>query len=292
MKAIVQDRYGPPQVLELRELNKPVVRDDEVLLRVRAASVNPGDWAYSQGVPMLVRLDSGLRKPRGVGGMGVAGVVEQAAAVPVAGITALQALRNRGQVGLGQKVLITGAGGGVGTFAVQIAKALGAEVTAVCSSGKTDLMRSIGADHVIDYTREDFTRSEVRYDFILDNAGHHSLTQARRVLAARGTLVPNNGRFEHRWLGSLGTVIGALLLSLVVRHKLRPFLSLPKTSDLESLRELVEAGKLTPIVDRTYSLRDTGKALAYFGEGHARGKVVIQVSGPSAADTIDDGGEP
>ncbi|MBI5549234.1 MAG: NAD(P)-dependent alcohol dehydrogenase [Deltaproteobacteria bacterium] len=322
MKAMVQRRYGEPEVLELREIDRPSIRDDQVLVRVRAASINPGDWATLRGEPFVARLASGLLAPRNpVGGMDLAGTVEavgknvtrlrpgdevfgqgngtfaeyapaleknlvhkpagvtfeQAAAVPVAGMTALQAIRDVGAVKAGQQVLITGAGGGIGTFAVQIAKALGAQVTGVCSTAKVELVRSLGADRVIDYTREDFTRGGLRYDVILDNAGKRTLAEARRALAARGTLIPNNGQFEHRWLASLPTVLWASLLSLVVTQRLRPLLSLPDTARLLALKDLLESGKVRPVVGKTYPLSDAGRAFAEFGQGHALGKLVLTV---------------
>ncbi|MGC4121242.1 MAG: NAD(P)-dependent alcohol dehydrogenase [Myxococcales bacterium] len=202
---------------------------------------------------------------------------EQAAAVPVAGMTALQALRDVGAVQAGQRVLITGAGGGIGTFAVQIAKSLGAEVTGVCSTAKVDLVRSLGADHVIDYTREDFTGGERCYDVILDNAGTHSLAAARRALAQRGTLIPNDGKFENRWLASLPTILWASLLSLVVAQRLRPFISLPNTANLLALRALLESGKVKPVVGKAYPLAEARAAFAEFGRGHVTGKIVLTV---------------
>ncbi len=323
MKGIVQDTYCSPDILEFREIDKPAIKDDEVLLRVRAASVNPPDWAGVTGVPYVARVATGLRKPRNrVRGSDVAGIVEavgknvtrlhvgdevfgagdgtfaeyavapeknlvpkpanvtfeQAAAVPMAGLCALQALRDIGKVQPGQKVLITGAGGGIGTFAVQIAKMYGAEVTGVCSTDKVDLVRSIGADHVIDYTEEDFTRGDERYDFILDNVVNHSLSRLRGALARKGTLVVNGGQFkQHRWMASIGTMVKARLMSLFVPQRLCSFLSLPNQQDLLALRELLQAGKVTPVIDRTYQLSQTPEAIGYFGEGHARGKVVIAV---------------
>jgi NADPH:quinone reductase-like Zn-dependent oxidoreductase len=327
MKTIVQDEYGSPAVLELRDIDKPEIGDDEVLVRVRAAGVNPGDWAIMSGLPYIARPAYGLRKPKNaVRGTDVAGTVEvvgtgvtrfqrgdevfgwcsglsgafaeyasvaedalapkpanlnfeQAAAVPMAGLVALQALRDHGGVRAGQKVLINGASGGIGTFAVQIAKALGAEVTGVCSTRNVDMVRSIGADHVIDYTREDFTRSGQQYDFILDNVANHSLSDLRRALTPTGTLVPNGGGFDNHWFASGGRVISAHVLKRFVSHRLRPFLVSLKFEDLVVLKELIEAGKVTPVIDRTYPLSEASQAIGRVGEGHARGKVVITVGG-------------
>jgi NADPH:quinone reductase-like Zn-dependent oxidoreductase len=323
MKAIVQDTYGSPDVLELRDIDKPKIGDDEVLLRVRAAAVNPADWAIMSGLPYIARPLYGLRKPKNrVRGTDVAGEVEavgtsvtrfrpgdevfgwcngafaehasvsdaaleskpanltfeQAAAVPMVGFVALQALRDHGNVQAGQRVLVNGASGGIGTFAVQIAKALGANVTGVCSTSNMDLVRSIGADHVIDYTREDFTRTGQRYDFILDNVGNRSLSDLRRrALTPKGTLVPNSGGFDHRWFASGGSVISAKVMSPFVSQTLSPFVMSPKHEDLVVLREFIEVGKVTPVIDRTFPLSETPQAIDYVGGGHAQGKVVITV---------------
>jgi NADPH:quinone reductase-like Zn-dependent oxidoreductase len=323
MKTIVQDEYGSPDVLKLWDIGKPETKDNEVLVHVHAAGVNPGDWAIMSGLPYIARPVYGLRKPKNaVRGTDVAGTVEavgtgvrrlqpgdevfglcsglggafaeyasvsedalalkptnlsfeQAAAVPTAGLVALQALRDHGGVRAGQKVLINGASGGIGTFAVQIAKALGAEVTGVCSTRNVDLVRSIGADHVIDYTWEDFTQKDQRYDFILDNVANHSLSDLRRALTPTGTLVPNGGGFDNHWFASGGRVISAHVLKRFVSHRLRPFLVSPKFEDLLVLKEMIEAGKMTPVIDRTYPLSETSQAIGHVGEGHARGKVVI-----------------
>ena len=323
MKTIVQDEYGSPEVLQLRDIGKPEIEDNEVLVHVHAAGVNPGDWAIMNGLPYIARPVYGLRKPKNaVRGTDVAGAVEavgtgvrrlqpgdevfglcsglggafaeyasvsedalalkptnlsfeQAAAVPTAGLVALQALRDHGGVRAGQKVLINGASGGIGTFAVQIAKALGAEVTGVCSTRNVDLVRSIGADHVIDYTWEDFTQKDQRYDFILDNVANHSLSDLRRALTPTGTLVPNSGGFDNHWFASGGRVISAHVLNRFVSHRLRPFLVSPKFEDLLVLKEMIEAGKMTPVIERTYPLSETSQAIGHVGEGHARGKVVI-----------------
>jgi NADPH:quinone reductase-like Zn-dependent oxidoreductase len=307
--------------MELGEVDKPVVEDDGVLLRVRAASVNPPDWAGLRGVPYIARPHFGLRRPRNpVRGSDVAGIVaavgrnvtrlavgdevfgagagtfaeyavaaekhlapkpagltfEQAAAAPMAGLTALQALRDVGRVQPGQKVLINGAGGGIGTFAVQIAKAFGADVTGVCSASKADLVRSLGADHVIDYAQEDFTRGAERYDFILDNVLNHSLSELVRALSTKGMLVPNGGQFWKRWTASTGVIlIKAPLLSLVVPQQIRHVTLSSEQDALFALKELLESGKVTPAIGRSYPLSQTPEAMAYFGEGHARGKVVI-----------------
>jgi NADPH:quinone reductase-like Zn-dependent oxidoreductase len=321
MKAIVQDKYGSAEVLELRDVDKPEIGDDEVLVRVRAAGVNPADWAITSGLPYIARPVYGLRKPKNtVRGTDVAGQVEavgtsvtrfrpndevfgwcvgtyaeyavsqgtlalkpanltfeQAASVPMAGLVALQALRDHGNVQAGQSVLINGASGGIGTFAVQIAKSLGAQVTGVCSTRNMDLVRSIGADHVIDYTQEDFTRSEQRYDFILDNVSNHSLSDLRGALTPTGALVPNGGGFDNHWFASGGRVISAHVLKRFVDPRLRPFLVSQSHEDLVVLKELVEAGKVTPVIDRTYPLRETHQAISYVAGGHARGKVAISV---------------
>jgi len=320
MLAMVQDTYGSAEVLQLRDIDKPAIADDEVLVRVRAAGVNPADWAIMSGLPYIARPVYGMRKPKNaVRGTDVAGQVEavgtgvtrfqpgdevfgwcigayaeyaavsegalvlkpanltfeQAAAVPMAGLVALQALRDHGNVQAGQTVLVNGASGGIGTFAVQIAKSLGADVTGVCSTRNMDMVRSIGADHVIDYTQEDFTRSGQRYDFILDNVANHSLSDLRGALTPTGTLVPNGGGFDNRWFASGGRVIRANVLKRSVDRRLRPFLLSPKLEDLVVLKELIEAGKITPVMDRTYPLSETPQAIGHVGEGHAQGKVAI-----------------
>jgi len=323
MKAMVQDRYGSAAVLEARNIDKPHIGDDEVLVRVRAAGVNPADWAIMSGLPYIARPVYGLRKPKNiVRGTDVAGTVEavgsgvtrfkpgnevygsasgsyaeyatgaeaelalkpanltfeQAAAVPMAGLVALQAIRDHGHVQAGQKVLINGASGGIGTFAVQIAKALGAEVTAVASTRNLDLVKSIGADHVIDYTKEDFTRSGQHYDFILDNVSNHSLSDLRRALTPTGTLIPNGGNFGNRWLASGGRIVRGVVLFRFGSQKLGNFLvSMKKHEDLDFLKELIEAGKVTPVMDRTYPLSETAQALAQVGSGHLRGKVTVSI---------------
>jgi NADPH:quinone reductase-like Zn-dependent oxidoreductase len=322
MKAMVQDDYGPPEVLQLREIDRPGFGDDQVLVRVRAASVNPPDWAGVQGVPYIVRAAFGLRRPRnGVRGTDVAGTVEavgkhvtrlragdevfgrstsgafaeyavapaehlvpkpshvtfeQAAAAPMSGLTALQALRDAGQLKAGQHVLIVGAGGGIGTFAVQIARSLGAEVTGVCSTSKVELVRSLGAAHVVDYTRQDFTQGEERYDLVLDNVLQHPLSRLLRALKPKGTLVPNGGQFHKRWIASTGVMlVQAPLLSLVASQRIRSCNESPCQEDLLVLKELMASGKVTPVVGATYPLSRTPEAIRHLGEGHARGKIVI-----------------
>jgi NADPH:quinone reductase-like Zn-dependent oxidoreductase len=324
MKAIVQDRYGSADVLELRDIDRPVVGDDDLLIRVRAAGLEPGVWHLMTGLPYLVRaMGYGLRAPKvRVRGRDVAGCVEavgknvtlfqagdevfgtcegsfaehacarpdrvaekpsnltfeQAAVVPISGLTALQGLRDKGKLQAGQRVLIIGAAGGVGTFAVQLAKAFGAEVTGVCSTTKGELARSIGADHVIDYTREDFADGARRYDLILDTAGNRSLSHLRRALARRGTLVLVGGEGGGRWLGGFDRqIFRAPLLSPFVSQSLRQLISKERREDLIVLKELIEAGKVTPVIDRAYALREAPEAVRYLEGGHARGKVVITV---------------
>jgi NADPH:quinone reductase-like Zn-dependent oxidoreductase len=324
MKAIVQDTYGAPDVLEFSDIDKPLVRDGDVLLRVQGAGLDPGVWHLMTGLPYLVRIMGfGLRQPKvRIRGRDVSGRVEavgknvtrfhpgdevfgtcegsfadyvcaredrlaprpanltfeQAAAVPISGLTALQGLRDAGKVQPGQKVLIIGAAGGVGTFAVQLAKAFGAEVTGVCSTTKVDLVRSIGADHVIDYTCDDFADGVRRYDLILDTAGNRSLSHLRRALASRGTLVIVGGEGGGRWLGGFDRqILRAPMLSPFVSQTLRPLISKERREDLLVLKELIEAGKVTPIIDRTYPLSEVPEAIRYLQGGHARGKVVITV---------------
>jgi NADPH:quinone reductase-like Zn-dependent oxidoreductase len=325
MKAIVYHQYGSPDdVLELIDIDQPVVNDNEVLVRVRAASVNPADWHLVRGKPYIARLQMGLRKPKDtVPGCDVAGQVEavgknvsafqpgdevfassfahghgylaeyvhisdelltlkpanlsfeHAAAVPLAAMTALQGLRDHGRIAPGHKVLIIGASGGVGTFAVQIAKAFGAEVTGVCSTRNVDLVRSIGADHVIDYTQEDFTQSGQRYDLIFQLAGTRSPSDCRRALTSKGTLVLVSGESDGHWIGPVARIIRALLLSPFVSQKMASFTVKPNSTDLQTLKELIEAGKVTPVIDRTHSLTDVPDAIRYLEEGHTQGKVVV-----------------
>jgi NADPH:quinone reductase-like Zn-dependent oxidoreductase len=319
MRAIVQDGYGPPDVLAVRDIDRPVAGPGEVLVGVRAAGLHVGDCFGVRGAPLPMRMASGLRKPRyGVPGFDVAGQVEsvgqnvrrfrpgdevfgvcngscaeyaragedklalkpagltfeQAAAVPTSAVAALHALRDAGGVQPGQRVLINGASGGVGTFAVQIAKSLGAEVTGVCGPTNVDLVRSIGADHVIDYTREDFTQGGQHYDLILDNVENRSLSDCRRALTPRGTLILNSGTGASG-LGLMVRLAAPLVLSPFARQTLRRYLSAADHENLSVLAKLVESGKLTPVIDRTYPLPETPAALRYIEEGHARGKVVI-----------------
>ncbi|HOC44131.1 MAG TPA: NAD(P)-dependent alcohol dehydrogenase [Thermoanaerobaculales bacterium] len=323
MKAITQDRYGSADVLRLTDVAMPPVGERDVLIRVRAAGVDPGVWHLMTGLPYVVRIMGyGLRAPRTrVRGYDVAGTVEavggnvtrfrpgdpvfgmcdgsfaehacarernlgpkpanltfvQAAAVPVSGLTALQGLRDHGRVEAGQGVLVTGAGGGVGTFAVQLAKAFGAEVTGACSAPKVDLVRSIGADHVVDSTHDDLTQARHRYDLILDTAGARPLSQLRRVLADRGTLVIVGAEGGDRWIGGIDRQLRAVLLSAFVRHTLRMFIARCRAEDLRLLAELIEAGKVRPVIDQVFPLSAAADAVRYLAEGRARGKVVIEV---------------
>jgi len=325
MRAIIYREYGPPHdVLELDETEAPVAGDGEALVRVQAASVNPGDWDLLNGQPYVLRPSVGFRAPRnGILGLAVAGRVEavgknvtefqpgdkvyagisrggfaeyvavpetktapmpanlsyeQAAAVPLAAVTALQALRDVGRVQPGQRVLINGASGGVGTFSVQIAKYFGAEVTGVCSTKNEDLVRSIGADHVIDYTQEDFTSNGREYDLIFDNVGNRSLSDYRRALAPHGILIPNSNKGPGRWLGGyLRRAAEALATSPFVSQRLRPFAATETREGLAALTNLVEAGRVTPVIERTYALDETAAALDHYGEGHTRGKLVITI---------------
>ena len=321
MRAIVQHRYGPPSVLETSEVALPAPGRGEVLVRVGAASIHPGDYFVMSGQPYLVRLAFGLRRPRhGIPGMDLAGVVSavgkdvtalrpgddvfgwstagalaeyvcvpagnlatipanvsvtQAATVATSAMTALQALRKIANVQPGQTVLITGASGGVGSFAVQIAKALGAEVTGVCSTRNIDMVRSLGADHVLDYAETDFTSAEQRYDVIFDNV-EALLAAARRALTPTGILIPNSGR-GGRWLGPIPRIIKARVLSMFSRQRLRPFTSIGKRQDLLTLGDMLSTGQVTPVIDRTYPLDEAAEALRYVGAGHTRGKVVVAI---------------
>ena len=319
MKAIMQGSYGTPDVLEARDIAKPVLGDSQVLVRVEAASVHVGDWILMSGRPFVMRMMTGLRRPKvAVPGTDVSGTVEavgkdvrrirrgdavfgwcdgafaeyaaadeaqfvakpanvtfeQAAAVGVSATTALQLLRDNGKLQPGQKVLINGASGGVGTFAVQIAKALGAEVTGVCSTKNVDLVRSIGADHVVDYTREDFTQRDERYDLILDNVGNHSMARTRRVLNPTGLLISNGGGHAN---GKLGRTLRTMLVSMLVRQQAAPSVKTQNPADLVVLRDLVDAGAITPVIDSTYPLSETAQAIRRVATGHARGTVVITV---------------
>ena len=327
MKAIVYEEYGPPQVLQLREVEKPTPKDDQVLIKVHAAAVNYGDWAILRGKPFVVRLMSGgLLKPKHtILGADIAGRVEavgrnvkqfqpgdevfgdisasgfggfaeyvsvpenalalkpanisfeEAAAVPMAGVVALQGLRDEGKIQPGQKVLIVGASGGNGTFAVQIAKSFGAEVTGVCSTRNVDMVRSIGADHVIDYTREDFTQSGQRYDLILAAGGYRSIFDYRRALSPKGTYVMAGG--------AMAQVYEAMILgpfiSMAGSKKMGNLAAMPNQDDLVFVKELLEAGKVVPVIDRRYPLSEVAEALRYYGEGHSQGKVVVTVDSNS-----------
>ncbi len=320
MKAIVYSNYGSPDVLKCEEIEKPTAGDDEVLIKVRAASVNPLDWRLMKGKPYSLRMLFGLRKPRiARPGRDVAGQVEavgrnatqfkpgdevfgmckgafaeyactsesalvtkpdnvtfeQAASAPVAAFTALQAFRDKGQIQPGQKVLINGAAGGVGTFAVQIAKWFGADVTGVCSTRNVDMVRSIGADRVIDYTQEDFTKSGQRYDLFFDCVGNHSLSACRRLLNPKGIYIIVGGP-DSRWMiGLLARPIKALVLSRFVSQKFIMFIARSSKEDLTIMRDLMATGKVTPVIDRRYRLSEVPEAIRYLEEGHARGKVVI-----------------
>jgi NADPH:quinone reductase-like Zn-dependent oxidoreductase len=326
MKAVVYTNYGSPDVLEIRDIKKPVPNDDQVLIKVRTASINPLDWHFMEGTPYIMRaIGVGLRKPKDPRlGVDYAGTVEavgknvtqfkpgdevlggksgafaeyvcaradraivlkpanitfeQAASVPIAAITALQGLRDKGKIQPGQKVLINGASGGVGTFAVQIAKSFGADVTGVCSTRNLDMVRSLGADRVIDYTKEDFTKSGQRYDLILDNVGTQPLSGFRRVLNPNGILVmiggggPNDGGL----IGPLGRPVKALLLSPFISQKMGMLMAELNKKDLTILGDLMQSGKITPVIDRTYPLSQIAEAIRYLEPGHARGKVIITV---------------
>src|SRR5437870_11989533 len=326
MKAIVYCDYGLPNQ-KLADIAKPTPTDDQVLVKVHAASVNPLDWHFIEGTPYVMRaMGVGLRKPKDTRlGVDFAGTVEavgknvtkfkpgdevfggrtgafaeyvcvresravaskpanvtfeQAASVPIAGITALQGLRDKGKVQPGQKVLINGASGGVGTFAVQIAKSMGADVTGVCSTKNLDMVRSLGADHVIDYTKEDFTKGDQHYDVILDNVANHSLSECRRVLNPDGkyVLIGGGGVNESRWLApGLTHALKAMFLSKFVSQKMGMMLAELNHDDLAFIADLMQSGKVTPVIDRTYRLSELPQAIQYLEQGHARGKVVVNV---------------
>jgi NADPH:quinone reductase-like Zn-dependent oxidoreductase len=320
MKAVVQDRYGPPDLLTVRDIAAPTIGQGDVLVQVIAAGLHVGDCFGVRGTPFPVRFMTGLVRPKpGVPGFDLAGRVvsvgsrvtrfrpgdavfgvghgtcaelamaaeaqlqlkpssltfEQAAAIPTSALAALHGLRDAGRVRPGQRVLINGASGGVGTFAVQIAKALEAEVTGVCSAANVALVQSLGADHVIDYTRQDYTRTGP-YDLVLDNIENRSLRECRRALTPSGTLVLNSGT-GRRGLRFLARLVGPVMLSPFVRHRIRRYLSMPNHEDLAILAAWVESGALTPVIDRTFQLHETAGALRYIEVGHARGKVVIAV---------------
>ncbi|PYK36985.1 MAG: alcohol dehydrogenase [Verrucomicrobia bacterium] len=322
MKAIVYCDYGSAN-LKLADVEKPTPNDDQVVVKVRAASVNPYDWHFIEGTPYIMRIGVGLRKPKDTRlGVDFAGTVEavgknvtqfkpgdsvfggrggafaeyvcpradraiaikpanitfeQAASVNIAGITALQALRDKGKVQPGQKVLINGASGGVGTFAVQIAKSFGADVTGVCSTRNLDMVRSLGADHVVDYTKEDFAKSGQRYDVILDNVPNHSLSECRGVLTPKGkyVMIGGGGPNDSRWVGPFGRVIATMMVSPFVSQEMGMMMADVSQKDLTILSDLMQAGKVTPVIDRRYKLSEVPEAIRYLEEGHARGKVVI-----------------
>jgi NADPH:quinone reductase-like Zn-dependent oxidoreductase len=325
VKAIVQERFGPPDVLQLADTDPPGVGSGEVLVRVHAAALNPYDWHIMRGDPLIARLmgEVGLTKPKArVAGIDAAGRVEaaganvrglqrgdevlgfcqgafaqyaraeadkvvpkpvsltfeQAAAVPLAGTTALRAIRDVGAVRAGHRVLVNGAAGGVGTFAVQIAAALGAEVTGVCSTRNAGLVRSIGAAHVVDYTTQDFTDGRARYDVILDNVGNRPLSRLRRALTPAGTLVLNGGGAPGHVFGPVAGILRAVVVNGLVRERLRLIPHEQKREQLLTLTGLIEAGKLTPVLDRTYPLAETAEAMRRVEQGHARGKVIITVA--------------
>jgi NADPH:quinone reductase-like Zn-dependent oxidoreductase len=327
MRAVVYTDYGPPDVLEVKDIKKPEPNDDQVLVKVHAAAVNPYDWHFIRGTPYMMRMMmGGLRKPKDPRiGVDYAGTVEavgknvtrfkpgdevfgnrtgafaeylcaradramalkpanitfeQAAGVPVAGLTALQGLRDHGKVQPGQKVLINGASGGVGTFAVQIAKALGAEVTGVCSTRNVDLVRSLGADHVIDYTKEDFTKGDERYDVILDNVGTQPLSGFRRVLKPNGicVMIGGGGPNEGKWVGPMARPIKAMLISPFISQKMGMMMAQGNPDDLKLIADLMQAGKVTTVIDRTYPLSEIREAVRYVEAGRARGKVIIKVA--------------
>jgi NADPH:quinone reductase-like Zn-dependent oxidoreductase len=324
MKAIVQDRFGPPDVLRLADVDAPEPGPDDVLVRVAAVGLNPYDWHVLRGDPFVARLAGGmgLRKPSArVAGVDAAGevtavgsnvrqlrpgdtvlgfcagalaeyarakaeevvpkparlTVEQAAAVPMAALTALQGLRDVGGVRAGHRVLINGAAGGVGSFGVQIARALGAEVTGVCSTGNLELVRSIGATHVVDYTAEDFTAGRARYDVILDNVGNRPLGRLRQALTPTGTLVLNGGGSPGKIIGAIAPMARAAVTDRFVRQRLRPFLAKPNQADLRALTGYIDEDRLTPVLDRTYPMAAVADGLRYVERGHTRGKVVITV---------------
>jgi NADPH:quinone reductase-like Zn-dependent oxidoreductase len=322
MKAVVYRCYGGPEVLHVEEVPKPIPAANEVLVKVRAASVNPFEWHHMRGSPYIMRMSTGIGAPSnsriGVdfsgsveavgasvtrfkigdevfgGRMGALAefvtiredgsithkptqlTFEQAAAIPIAGVTALQGLRDKGQLQRGQKVLINGASGGVGTFAVQIAKSFGAEVTGVCSTRNVELVRSIGADHVIDYTRENFTEAEERYDLIVDNVGNHAVSKLRGVLKPKGRVVIIGGP-KGNWLGPLSGPIQALILSPFVDQELGLLLADMTREDLDVLGDLAQSGKMTPVIDRHYAFDEVRAAIAYLEEGRARGKVLVKL---------------
>jgi NADPH:quinone reductase-like Zn-dependent oxidoreductase len=323
MKAIVYYCYGSPDVLKLADVEMPTPADNEVLVKVHAASVNPLDWHYMRGSPYIMRMEAGIGAPANPRlGVDYSGTIiavgkdvtrfqtgdevfggrngafaeyltarddrtivrkpanvsfEQAAAVPIAALTALQSLRDHGQLKAGQKVLINGASGGVGTFAVQIAKSMGAEVTGVCSTRNVDMVRSLGADHVIDYTQENFTEGAVQYDLILDMVGNHSLRALGDVMKPEGKLVIVGSSSKGNFLGPMARPINALLLSPFVSQSMGMMLAELNPEDLAVMSDLMQSGKVTPVIDRSYSLSEVPEAVRYVEEGHSRGKVIISL---------------
>jgi NADPH:quinone reductase-like Zn-dependent oxidoreductase len=321
MKAIAQEEFGSPDILELKDIEKPIPGDDQVLVRIRAASPNPWDWHFMRGMPLIARPQAGWRKPKNKGlGSDIAGAVEavgkdvtlfrpgdevfgfvghggfaeyvstpesliglkpkslgfeQAATVPLAAMTALQGLRDVGEIQSGERVLIVGASGGVGTFAVQLAKWFGADVTGVCSTRNLELVESIGADAVIDYTKYDFTKGGESYDLIFQLAGTASPSACRRALTQKGRLVLSSGDSKGRVIGPLGRGIRAMLLNPFVSQSLRLLSTERSGEDLQMLAELIDAGKVIPVIDKTYSLSETPDAIRYLETGRARGKLVI-----------------
>ncbi|MBA3960872.1 MAG: NAD(P)-dependent alcohol dehydrogenase [Chthoniobacterales bacterium] len=327
MKAAIYTNYGSPDVIEVRDIKKPVPNDDQILIKVHAASVNPLDWHYLEGTPYVMRaMGVGLRKPEQPRlGINLAGVVEaigknvtqfkpgdevfggkqgafaeyvcaradraivlkpasltfeQAASIPTAGVTALQGLRDTGRIQAGQKVLINGASGGVGTFAVQIAKSFGADVTGVCSTKNLDLVRSLGADHVIDYTKEDFTKGSERYDLILDNVGNQPLSGFKQVLKPKGicVMIGGGGPGDNGLIGPMARPLKALLLSPFISQKMSMMMADLTKNDLTTVADLMQSGKVKAVIDRTYPLSQIAEALRYLEKGHARGKVVITMA--------------
>jgi NADPH:quinone reductase-like Zn-dependent oxidoreductase len=326
MKAIVYRGYGSAEVLKLEDIPKPAPKDNEVLIKVRAAALNPIDWRLMGGVPLLIRKVAKMKAPSAAQPVGigrdVAGVVEaigkevthfkvgdevfgnceaavaeyaatkesalvakpdaltfeQAAAIPVAGLTALQGLRDKGKIQAGQKVLINGAAGGVGTFAVQVAKSFGAEVTGVCSGANVEMVHSIGADEVIDYTQEDFTKGAERYDIILECVGNHPFSECRRVLTPEGKYVIVGGGHDITMTTIMASALKTLAASSISKQKAIMFMAKSNQPDLAFLGELIATGKVTPVIERTYTLEETPEAVAHLERGHARGKLVIQAT--------------
>lgn len=329
MKAYLYCDYGTSEVLKVADVEKPVPTDDQILVKVRAVSVNPFDWHFMRGTPYLMRLESGLRKPKSMRlGVDFAGTVEavgknvtnfkagdevfggkrgafaeyitiradsgvalkpanisfeQAGSVAIAGLTALQAIRDKGKVQSGQKILINGASGGVGTFAVQIAHSLGANVTGVCSGRNVDMVKSLGADQVIDYTKEDFARGDQKYDVILDNVPNHSLAELRSVMTPNGkyVMIGGGGPNDGKWIGPFGRVIHAILIKPFIKQEMGMMMADPIQKDYAIMADLMQAGKVTPVIDRTYQFAELPAAIAYLEEGHARGKVVIKIAADS-----------